>query len=366
AWHHKRYHYVTLPERVGNAKTPQIRLIDLKNERLQAGLSPYLIATMTRHLDEGGQVLLFLNRRGYAPVYMCHHCGYSEQCPRCDTYLTVHHHHQQLRCHHCEYIKKCPKICSQCHQADMMPVGLGTERIENELATLFKDENIIRIDRDTTRKKGMLEDLLQEAHNKTANILIGTQMLAKGHHFSGLTLVAVIDADSGLFSTDFRALERLAQLLVQVAGRAGRENKVGEVLIQTHHPDHPMLQTLLQSGYTAFAKQLLEKRKLAELPPHSHMALFRSEHSNEALPHSFLSELKKRLQSFDQARVELLGPIAAPMPRRAGKFRAQLLLQADNRNDLQRILDSIMSDTWMRQQKRKIPWTLDVDPVELL
>lgn len=365
AWQN-RYDYIRLPERAGNAKPPLIKIIDIKRERLVSGMSPYLLSAIDRHLEAKGQILLFLNRRGYSPVLMCHHCGHTETCLHCDSFLTYHQAQRKVKCHHCEYVKFCPKVCEKCHQADLIPVGLGTEQIECELQERYKGYHVLRIDRDTTRKKGSLEMLLDEAHNNTAHILVGTQMLAKGHHFKNLTLVAVVDADSGLYSTDFRALERLAQLLVQVAGRAGREDNVGEVLVQTHHPEHPMLQCLLQNGFTEFTKMLALQRKAATLPPFTHMALFRSEDKNEVVAHEFLLNLKNKLLSAAHKNIAILGPIDAPMVRRAGKFRAQLLLQSNNRQALQHLLAQTMNDDWVKRQKQKIQWSLDVDPIELI
>jgi primosomal protein N' (replication factor Y) len=361
-----RYRYVSLPERAGNSQPPRVKVVDIRKQRLRSGLSPYLLSRMEEHLESNGQVLLFLNRRGYAPVLMCHQCGYSEKCPHCDTFLTYHQLNNKICCHHCEYTKYCPDICDECHQANMIPVGLGTEQIECELQSIFKGYNTIRIDRDTTRKKGSLENLLDEAHNSSASILIGTQMIAKGHHFKNLTLVAVVDADSGLYSCDFRAIERLAQLLVQVSGRAGREDRIGEVLVQTHQPDHPMLQCLLQEGFVAFSKKIIAERKLAQLPPCSYLALFRSEDKQEEVAMSFLHELKKRFANITDKNIDVFGPFHAPMLRRAGKNRAQLILQSDNRQTLQHLLGHMMSDGWLKKQKQRVQWSLDVDPVELI
>lgn len=365
AWSH-RYQYLTLPKRAGQSQPPKIQIVDIRKQRLSSGMCPYLLSRIEEHLQNDGQVLLFLNRRGYAPVLMCHQCGHAEQCPHCDTYLTYHQSHHKLCCHHCDYTKSCPDVCTSCHQANMVPVGLGTEQIETELQTLFKGYNTVRIDRDTTRKKGSLESLLDEVHNNNAHILVGTQMLAKGHHFRNLTLVAIIDADSGLYSCDFRALERLAQLLVQVSGRAGREAQVGEVLVQTHQPDHPMLHCLLQDGYTAFAKKMIDERQQAELPPCSYWALFRSEDKQETAALDFLQALRARIDLQQVFGIDVLGPFHAPMARRAGKFRAQLVLQSNNRQKLQYFLKSIMNDQWLKRQKQKIQWSLDVDPVELI
>lgn len=363
AWQ-DRYQYLTLPERAGNAKPPRIKLLDIRREKMLAGLSESLINTIDQHIADNGQALIFLNRRGYSPVLMCHECGFVEQCPHCDIYLTYHQKYQELRCHHCEYTKRFVLICQDCHQADLAPVGQGTERLEDELVRRYGEQDVVRIDRDTTRKKGSLEALLEQAHAR-AKVLIGTQMLSKGHHFQNLTLVAVVDADNGLFSTDFRAQERLAQLLVQVSGRAGREDKVGEVIIQTHQPEHPMWPSLLQSGYTAFIKTLLIDREQAALPPYSYLALFRAEDRYEDKPKRFLSELKQRIREFSNNEVRVLGPVDAAMPKRAGRFRAQLLLQSEDRLALQRLLRRSLADDWLKAQKRKIRWSLDVDPVEL-
>lgn len=366
AWHSRRYAYITLPMRAGQAVPPTIHLLDIREQRLTAGMSEQLFSAVDRHLESGGQVLFFLNRRGYAPVLLCHHCGFSMQCPRCDAFLTYHQNKHQLLCHHCDYATRAPKICLKCHQADLMPVGLGTERLEETLHIRFRDKAIIRVDRDTTRKKGSLEALLSQAHANEAPILIGTQMLAKGHHFNNLTMVAIVDADSGLLSTDFRALERLAQLLVQVSGRAGRENKKGEVFIQTHFPEHPMLHTLLKGGYTAFSKELLMQRQIVGLPPYSHLALFRAEDVHEVKIMSFLTELKALLNQYVSPKVTVLGPIEAAMSRRAGKCRAQLLVQSECRRELQTLLTEVMSNDWLKRQRQKIHWSLDVDPVDIL
>lgn len=366
AWHSKRYAYITLASRAGQAVPPTIHLLDIREQRLTAGMSEQLFSAADRHLEAGGQVLFFLNRRGYAPVLLCHHCGFAVQCPRCDAFLTYHQDKHQLLCHHCDYAIRSPKICAKCHQANLIPVGLGTERLEEMVQMRFKDKAIIRIDRDTTRKKGSLEALLSQAHANESPILIGTQMLAKGHHFNNLTMVAIVDADGGLLSTDFRALERLAQLLVQVAGRAGRENKKGEVFIQTHFPEHPMLHTLLNGGYTAFSKKLLMQRQAVSLPPYGHLALFRAEDVQETKAVRFLTELKNLLNQQASKNISVLGPIEAVMSRRAGKCRAQLLIQSECRRELQVLLTEVMSNDWLKRQRQKIHWSLDVDPVDIL
>lgn len=365
AWHAKRYQYLELPARVGEAKSPKVSVVDIRKDHLKAGLGTHLCERMQAHLAQGGQVMLFLNRRGFSPVLMCHHCGFSAMCPHCDTYLTYHQRQYACRCHHCDYVRAAPRICPDCHQSELMPVGLGTEQIEATLGARFPQYQTLRIDRDTTSKKGALESLLTEAHDQDAHILVGTQMLAKGHHFKSLTLVAVVDADSGLLSTDFRALERLAQLLVQVAGRAGREKMPGEVIIQTHHPDHPLLKTLLNGGFTVFAKQLLENRQQAGLPPFTRMAIFRADAKLAEDALDFLKQLKACIQTKSSS-VQVLGPIESPMPKRAGKQHAQLLLQSSSRSALQQLLSYLTVQDVCQRARRQVSWSLDVDPVELM
>lgn len=365
AWIGQRYRHLELPERVGNAVSPEVSIVDIRQDHLKAGIGTYLLAHMKTHLAAGHQVMLFLNRRGYAPVLLCHHCGHTMKCPHCDVYLTYHQQRHACCCHHCDYTRAAPRICPECHQAEMMSVGLGTEQLEAVLSDLFPNNRVLRIDRDTTRKKGALEDLLSEAHENSADILVGTQMLAKGHHFRNLTMVAVVDADSGLLSTDFRALERLAQLLVQVAGRAGRESERGEVIIQTHQPDHPLLQTLLTGGFNTFARQLLERRKVASLPPFSHMALFRADAKEEKQARDFLLQMREQIQQ-SKLPVQVLGPIEAPMAKRAGRHRYQLLLQSSSRPALQQLLAHLNSLELCRRRRRQVTWSLDVDPVELM
>ena len=264
-----RFTLLSLPKRAGLAKPPTTTIVDLRDKYLNAGLSEKLIETIRVHLQQKGQVLLFLNRRGYAPTLMCHHCGWMAVCARCDARMTLHKFPTRLFCHHCGSHARAPEICNSCEQAELSDIGVGTEQLESALAELFPQENIIRIDRDSTRKKGSLQEKLDAIHSGKANLLIGTQMLSKGHHFSNLSLVAIVDADGGLYGTDFRSMERMAQLLVQVAGRAGREEKVGEVVIQTHHPDNALLKLLLTQGYSAFAEALLKEREAAQWPPFS-------------------------------------------------------------------------------------------------
>ena len=361
-----KFVYLNLPVRAGDAKTPLVNLIDLRDKRLSGGLSRPLIDKMTEHLSNEGQVLLFLNRRGYASLLMCHHCGWMAKCRRCDARLTLHIQPDRLHCHHCGLIKQLPEQCEQCRFPDLIRVGQGTERIEQTIAELFPKHPYIRIDQDTTKKRGAIDRLLNDIHQKNAQILIGTQMLAKGHHFEHLTLVVIVDADAGLFSVDFRGLERLAQLLIQVAGRAGRGALPGEVIIQTHHPDHPHLQMLLKSGYSHFANALLTERRQTSLPPFAYLALLRAESNRRETTQSFLMESKSILENImTPGNIHLLGPIPAPMERCAGRFRGQLLLQANKRADLQDALRSWTPQLSRMKSAAKVRWSLDIDPQEL-
>lgn len=360
-----RYHLLRLPNRAGDALSPDIKIIDLRNRTLESGLSETLLKAMDMHLSQHGQVMLFLNRRGYAPTILCHSCGWIMLCHRCDARLTLHYNPERLYCHHCGTSKAPPRICPECHQSELISLGSGTERLEEILKKRFPQHDIVRIDRDSTRKKGSMKDKLKKIHDSQADILIGTQMLAKGHHFSNLTLVAIVDADSGFFSADFRSLERMAQLLVQVSGRAGRE-KSGEVFIQTHHPSNPFLQILLQKGYTEFANVLLNEREHAGMPPFAHMALLRAEAIQSSLPMQFLQDVKKILTKQKNNPVEIYGPVPATMERKAGKYRVQLLLQSSQRSILHSAIKPLMSELSNLPSSRRVRWSLDVDPQEII
>lgn len=359
-----RYQRLVLPERAGTATHPDIAVLDVRKQPMHAGLSTALVNTMRYHLDAGGQVLLFLNRRGYAPALLCHDCGWVAKCRRCDANMTLFNTARRLRCHHCGVEWPADRQCPDCRSTELRPVGAGTERLEEALQPQFPDIGITRIDRDTTRRKGAMQSLLDSVHDGSSRILVGTQMLAKGHHFPDVTLVGIIDIDQGLFSADFRATERMAQLIVQVAGRAGRAEKAGQVLIQTHHPDHPLLQVLLHQGYAAFAQAALEERCQATLPPYSHMALLRAEAVENSLPLQFLSQARELAERLQVEGVQLLGPIPAPMEKRAGRFRAQLMLQANSRAELHRLLTPWVLQLESGKLGRKVRWSIDVDPQE--
>ncbi|CAK0772921.1 Primosomal protein N' [Gammaproteobacteria bacterium] len=361
-----RYRLLTLSQRAGSAVPPTIRLIDLRCKTLYHGLAEPLLKVMETHLGRGEQVLVFLNRRGYAPVLLCHQCSWTAECQRCDARLTFYREEWRLRCHHCGAETPAPRTCPSCGTVALRPLGAGTERLEQALIKRFPNHPLVRIDSDSTRRRGTLDALLNEIRTGQAQILIGTQMLAKGHDFPEVTLVAVVNVDQGLYGADFRDSERLAQLLVQVSGRAGRADKPGLVLLQTHNPDHPLLHILITGGYPAFARTALAERAQAEWPPYSALALLRAEATKQHVPMAFLQEAKDHAISLiANGTVQVYGPLAAPMERREGRYRAQLLLQATRRIDLQRLLNSWAPTLETLPTNRRVRWSLDVDPVDM-
>jgi len=360
-----RYQHLLLPERAGAATHPRIEIVDVRGQNMQDGLSAQLINAIRTQLQAGHQVLLFLNRRGFAPTLMCHECGWIARCQRCDSHMTLYQSRARLRCQHCGAERRMETACPECSSEDLLAVGQGTERIEGVLSRLFDGSNILRIDRDSTRRKNALQGMVEQVQRGEPCILVGTQMLAKGHHFPNVTLAGIVDADQGLFSADFRGAERMAQLLTQVAGRAGRAEKPGQVMIQTHHPEHPLLQVLVAHGYERFAEAALQERREAGLPPFSHLALLRAEASSRELPMSFLAEARALAQALGVVQVSLLGPVPAPMEKRAGRYRAQLLLQAQDRGALHRLLAPWLQQLEQHKSGRKVRWSIDVDPLDL-
>lgn len=361
----KRYQLLTLNERVGNARLPTFTMIDCRKQPLRHGFSNTLLKYIQQHLTKKQQVLIFLNRRGYAPTLLCHECGWVAQCSRCDSRLTLHKHKQQLRCHHCGQQQSIPDICGECSQAKLLTLGTGTERLEQTLTEQFPNITITRIDRDTTRRKQAMQEKLTTIQQGVSQILIGTQMLAKGHHFPNVTLVAIIDVDSALFSTDFRASEQLAQLIVQVSGRAGRADKPGQVIIQTHQPEHPLLKNLVNHDYLQFMQQSLQERKQAHLPPYHYMALIRAEAVNTTAPLTFLQQVQKHLQSSTKNNVDSWGPVPAPRERLAGRYRYQLLLVSSQRKFLHRAIHEARQFMTENKSKRSVRWSIDVDPQDM-
>ncbi|HHR6038900.1 TPA: primosomal protein N' [Providencia alcalifaciens] len=361
-----KYRQLNLTIRAGNARPAEQHLIDLKGQPLKFGLSHLLIQHIKNHLSQNNQVILFLNRRGYSPALICHECGWIAECQRCDHYYTLHQNFHQLRCHHCDSQRPVPRQCPQCGSTHLVPVGMGTEQLEEGISELFPDVPVTRIDRDTTSRKGELEQHLNAVHEGGARILIGTQMLAKGHHFPDVTLVALLDVDGALFSSDFRAAERFAQLYVQVSGRAGRAGKQGEVFLQTHHPEHPLLLTLLESGYDAFSAEALEERRVAMLPPFTSHILIRSEDHNNQDARQFLQNVRHYISQHPQSdsRLWILGPAPSIQAKRGGRFRWQLLLQHPSRAYLQQFMAQLLPELLKQPESRKVKWNIDVDPTD--
>ncbi len=354
---------LALPDRAGGAQTPTLKLVDLRQHAANQGLSTPVMMSIRRHLDANGQVLLYLNRRGFAPVLFCPSCGWSAPCPRCDARLTVHQRRHKLICHHCTYEQPLRNECPSCH-AEVKAVGQGTERIEETLQKIYPDAPLVRIDRDSVSRKGELDATLAKVHAGEAKLLVGTQMLSKGHHFPEVSLVVILDADQGLFSTEFRASERLAQSILQVAGRAGRGDRPGEVLIQTEYPEHPLLQRLLNEGYIGFAEAALQERQHAHWPPFSRIALLRAEATTLSVATQFLHKARHLAQQ-PHSKVKIFGPAPAPMTRRAGMHRAQLLLHANSVGPLQNLLASLLPQLEALPDAKKVRWSVDVDPIEL-
>lgn len=360
-----RYIELSLPERAGVAIPPKFHVLDMRKQKLTDGITSNLLAAIKQHLENHNQVLIFINRRGFAPILICHQCGWHATCQHCDAKLTLHQNKSRLLCHHCGASQAIPVHCPACSHHQLMPLGLGTQRIENALQELFPLYPLIRIDRDSTTKKSALEQILQKINTQEYKILIGTQMLAKGHHFPNVTMVAILDVDQGLFSSDFRASEHLAQLIIQIAGRAGRGEKIGEVYLQTHHPHHPLLLSLITAGYPGFVPACLTERQQANFPPYSYLALLNTESADQPAALTFLQQIVTHLKPDRHQGVDIFGPIPALMERKAGKFRAQLLIQSQHRHHLHQCLTNIIRIIEQLKPKRNIHWYLDVDPIDL-
>ena len=355
---------LSLPQRTAAAQPPTLRLLDVRGESMHAGLSTTALCGIERHLAADGQVLVYINRRGYAPTLACTACGWLAPCLACDARMTVYRQADRLRCHHCGAERALPRQCPQCGYA-VKTVGQGTERIEEVLGETFPGVGIARLDRDVIRRNEDLHAVVASVASGAARILVGTQMVAKGHDFPALTLVIVLNADHGLFSTDFRAAERLAQTIVQVAGRAGRAERAGEVLIQTEFPEHPLLRSLLEGGYDAFAAAALEERHSAAWPPFSRLAALRASAPQAQTTLEFLQAARAAGEALDAGRVRLLGPAPAAMARRADRHHAQLLLESGERASLHRFLQQWVPVIETLPTARRVRWALDVDPLEL-
>lgn len=361
----QRFHYGLLGKRPQAARPPSIQVQDTRGLHLQAGLSQYSLEQIQTTLEKDEQVMLFINRRGFAHKLQCSQCGWTSQCEHCSAHMTYHAANHKLICHHCLYEQNTPDHCPKCHHMGLQSIGQGTERLELLLERRFKSTPVIRIDRDTTSRKGELQNRLQQVHQAQAAILIGTQMLAKGHDFPNLTLVIILDVDQALLSTEYHALERFGQLLVQVAGRAGRAQKAGNVLLHTTQPDHPALQELLQHGYLSFARQLLQSRENWQYPPYSHQILIRASALNMEITLQALTTIANYLKSLALNDIQFLGPIQALMEQRAGRYRAHLLLQSKNRKQLHQSIYNLIQSHKKLALHRSIRWSVDVDPIDL-
>ncbi len=358
-----RYCLLRLTERaLAAAKLPTVRCINTSNAVLQHGISEHLLSALGLCLQRGEQSLVFINRRGYAPVLMCTACGWLSGCPNCAGKLVLHLQERRLRCHHCGHQERVPHACPSCGNADLQPVGIGTQRVESALREYFPKARILRVDRDSTRNKGAWNAMRQQIHDEAVDILVGTQILAKGHDFPNLTLVGVLNPDSALYSGDFRASEKLFAQLAQVAGRAGRAGKPGEVLIQTAFPDHPLFSALRDHDYDRWAKILLAERQSAGFPPFMYQVMLRAEGKQQAGVYAYLQQAREAATTLAMP-VEVYGVVPSAMPRRANHSRAQLLVQCVTRKPLQQFLRAWrpLLDALPAQ---KLRWSLDIDPLE--
>ncbi|MFA7320748.1 MAG: primosomal protein N' [Dokdonella sp.] len=360
----RRYRLLRLSQRAGVAKPPSLQIMDLRRKRLDQGLAISTLAAIEACLGRGEQVLVFRNRRGYAPVLFCHACGWSAHCTRCDRPLTLHRGAARLRCHHCGAEERVPSACPACASTALAPQGQGTERLEEVLQQRFPQVPVVRVDRDSTRSRGGRDAIFDQLDVAGPRILVGTQMLAKGHDLPNLTLVVVTGVDQGLYSVDFRAAERLGQLIVQVAGRAGRAERPGAVILQTHHPEHPLLHALISGGYPALAAGLLGERRAAGLPPFASFSLLRAESRAAEDVAAFLQAAVDAARA-SQPAIVVHGPLPAPMPRRAGYQRSQVLIEAAERATMQAFLPDWLTTLRALKHARRVRWSIDVDPVEM-
>lgn len=359
-----RYALAELPKRAtAGSEMPAVRTVDTRADRPHEGLSGALVHALRKRIERGEQSLVFVNRRGFSPVLFCRACSWHSTCSRCSANLVLHLRARELRCHHCGHHERIPEACPGCGSKDLAPIGQGTQRVEEALAAALPGARIVRIDRDSTSRKGSLAGMLDKVRAGEIDVMVGTQMLAKGHDYPRLTLVGVLDSDSALFSADFRASERLFAQLVQVAGRAGRAQHAGEVLIQTDFPGHPLYEAVARQDYARFANDALDDRRIAGFPPFSHLALLRAEAKPSGEAHRFLAEAARIARALG-SDAEVFEPVAPPLERKAGFERAQLLVRAPSRRVLQPFLREWKAQLVARNE-RKVRWSLDVDPQEV-
>lgn len=357
-----KHHLLCLTHKAQSTTALHYQLIDLRSQALKQGLAEPTLKLIKDHLQQNNQVLVFINRRGFAPILLCHHCGWMADCKACAAHLTLHKQSEKLQCHHCGLTQKIPSHCLSCQSKELIQVGAGTQRIHEFLSKAFPNTSIARIDRDEVSKKNAFDDHLEKILNGQTQLIVGTQMLAKGHHFPNLSLVVILDADSGLYNQDFRALEQLGQLLTQVAGRAGRAEVAGEVLIQTHQPDNPLLNLLIRQGYEAFSKALMNLRHEAKLPPYHYLAVIRAQGKKSDAVFKLLQASKEQLS---KNHLTILGPAPAPLAKKANQYRMQLLVKSSSRKHLNQSLTSLRE--WLSRIKlqQNLRWNVDVDPLDL-
>ena len=361
----EKYKVLKLNKRATGASLPTFHAVDLKGKELHEGLSKELLEATQTELDKGNQVLIFLNRRGYAPSLICKACGWISNCDRCDALMTVHKNPLKLHCHHCEAQKPYPSKCQSCGSDDFLTYGFGTERVEEFLRGYFPDTKTLRIDSDSTRKKESLNEYFDEIKKGEPIILLGTQLLAKGHHFPNVTLVGIIDADSGLFSADFRGSERVAQLMTQVSGRAGRDKKPGRVILQSYCLDHPQIEEIITGSYEKFAKRLLEERKSYKIPPFSFQAKIFAESPKSLVSRDFILNIlnQSKIEKQISSNVRIVGPLPSIMEKKSGVYRWELSIFSSSRSNLHKFLDVMQSRLYEPKLTKQVRWSIDVDPL---
>ena len=355
AWHRLR-------ERATRASLPAWRVLDMRQQRSFFGLTPSALEAIETTLGRGEQVMVFLNRRGYAPVLMCQSCGWFGHCDRCDAHMTWHRQAGRLCCHHCGSQRRAPHLCPDCRADALAGAGEGTQQLEESLARKFPEIPVLRFDRDQVSRKGVMGEQLDAVREGGPCMLVGTQMLAKGHHFPSVTLVVIVNIDQAMYSADYRALERMGQMIQQVAGRAGRMEKAGTVILQTLHPDHPALELLLSRGYEDYARWLLNERQLAGLPPSGYQALLRSDAHDRGQVQQFLEQAAA---CFPQGETRMFGPVSAIMERVGGRSRMYLVLQSETRGGLHGQIDAWLPQIRKLKSARRVRWSVDIDPQEL-
>ena len=363
-----KYKVLKLSQRATGASLPAFQAVDLRGKELNEGLSSELLEATQSELSKGNQVLIFLNRRGYAPSMICKVCGWISNCERCDALMTVHKSPLKLHCHHCEAQKAYPNKCPSCDSNDFLTYGFGTERLEEFLHNRFPGVTTLRIDSDSTKKKETLNEYFHEIRKGNPLILLGTQLLAKGHHFPEVTLVGIVDADSGLFSADFRGSERVAQLLTQVSGRAGRDKKPGRVILQSYCPDHPQIEEIVTGSYEKFTKKLLEERKASKIPPFSYQAKIFAESPKSLTSRDFILNLlnKSKIDAKLKSNLRIIGPLPSIMEKKSGVFRWELSIFSTNRSNLHKFLDVMQSRLYHPKLSKSVRWSIDVDPLSSL